>query len=194
VKPTLVLASASPRRRELLAGLGITCGVRPAHVPETPAAGESPRTFAERLARSKAAAVASDQELVLGADTVVAVDRELLGKPTNTEHARAMLQRLQGRRHQVYTGVAIVEGTGGRTVSAVAETEVRFGPMSTEEIDWYVATGEPLDKAGAYAIQGLGALFVASISGSYSNVVGLPLALTRKLLLEIGWDLREFRG
>ena len=192
--PTLVLASASPRRRELLAGLGVTFEVRPAHVPEVPAAGEPLRAFVERLARSKATAIVSDHELVLGADTVVVVDRELLGKPTDTENARAMLRRLQGRRHHVYTGVAIVGGGGGRTVSAVAETEVRFGPMSPEEIDWYVATGEPLDKAGAYAIQGLGALFVVSISGSYSNVVGLPLALTRRLLLEIGWDLRQLMG
>lgn len=196
--PSLVLASASPRRRELLGGLGLAFAVRPVDLDETPQPGEEPRAYVLRLAREKAAARAAAGELVLAADTIVVLDGELLGKPRDTEDARRMLRRLAGREHTVYTGVALEEPGGGpdgtRRTADVDASRVRIAPLSDERIAWYVATGEPLDKAGSYAVQGLGALLVEAIDGNYTNVVGLPLPLTARLFGELGYDLLAFRG
>ena len=194
--PHLVLASASPRRRELLGGLRLDFEVRPVDLDETPRPGEAPRPYVLRLAREKAAARAGPGELVLAADTVVVVDGELLGKPRDPEDARRMLARIAGREHTVFTGIALEEPgdpDGGRRAAAIEESQVRMAALSPNEIAWYVETGEPLDKAGAYAVQGLGALFVEAVRGNYTNVVGLPLPATRRLFAELGYDLLDFR-
>jgi septum formation protein len=130
---------------------------------------------------------------VLGADTVVVVDGELLGKPRDPADARRMLARIAGREHTVLTGVALEEPGRDRRVSALERSRVRMAALTSEEIDWYVATGEPLDKAGSYAVQGIGSLFVEEVHGNYTNVVGLPLPLTRRLFREMGWELLGFR-
>jgi nucleoside triphosphate pyrophosphatase len=177
--PRLVLASASPRRSALLAGLGLTFTVRPAHLDETPRPGEPPADLVLRLARAKASAVAdraaSPPELVLADDA----------------DAARMLRALAGRAHDVVTGVALFDGATGRMVSGVERTRVAFAPMSEREIAWYVASGEPRDRAGAYAIQGLAALFVTGVDGNWGNVVGLPLPLVYRLARELGFDLLE---
>ena len=183
----LVLASGSPRRAALLAGLGIPFLVRPAELDETPLPGETPAVLVERLARGKATAVVAPGELALGADTEVAVDGEVLGKPRDARDAAAMLERLSGREHDVLTGLALATFEGvART--AVEHTRVAFATLSRREIDWYVATGEPLDKAGAYGIQGGASLFVTAVHGSFTNVVGLPVATVYRLLREQGLD------
>ncbi|MFP5286659.1 MAG: Maf family protein [Thermoanaerobaculia bacterium] len=189
--PDLVLASGSPRRRELLEGLGVRFTVRPVDLDESPLPGESPRDYVHRLAFEKAAAQSGPGELVLAADTTVVVDGEILGKPLDDEDARRMLRRLSGREHSVLTGIAL-RGPHGEAAE-VDETLVRFAPLSEAEIDWYVATGEPRDKAGAYAIQGLGSLFVESVVGSWSNVVDLPVPRTYRLFARLGYDLKAFR-
>jgi septum formation protein len=187
----LVLASASPRRRELLAQAGFTFQVHPAHIPEDPLEGEDPFAYVQRLAREKAEVVyreltsptsapadAGDDGktlAVLGADTTVTLDNHILGKPENAADAARMLRLLSGRNHRVITGVALVTA-GGADVAAEA-TVVRFLALSEEEIAAYVATGEPMDKAGAYAIQGRAARWIPRIEGCYFNVVGLPLSL-----------------
>jgi septum formation protein len=190
----LVLASASPRRRELLAQAGYTFEVRPADLPEDPRPGEEPVAYVVRLAREKAEAVyralagqdggvefADERELmVLGADTTVVVDGEILGKPQNAVDAARMLRMLSGRTHRVITGVALATAEG--TEVAAEATAVRFVAMTDEEIAAYVATGEPMDKAGAYAIQGRAARWIPRIEGCYFNVVGLPLALVTAML------------
>lgn len=187
----LVLASASPRRRELLGGLGLRFTVRAAEIDETPRPGEDPGAYVLRLAREKARAAARPGELVLAADTSVVVGGEILGKPRDGEDAARMLRLLSGREHEVLTGVAVVDMAGdGRLASGVDRTAVRMAPLSAEEIAWYVATGEPRDKAGAYAIQGLGSLFVEAVAGNYSNVVGLPVPLVYRLFAELGVDLK----
>jgi septum formation protein len=191
--PSLILASASPRRRELLGGLGLRFTVRAADIDETPRPGEDPAATVLRLARQKAAAEAHPGELVLAADTVVVIDGELLGKPRDPEDARAMLARIAGREHTVLTGVALVEPDRDRRVSEVASSRVRMAPLTSDRIASYVATGEPLDKAGSYAVQGIGALFVEEIFGNYTNVVGLPLPLTLRLVRGLGYDLLDFR-
>jgi septum formation protein len=199
-RPRLVLASASPRRRELLAALGLAFAVRPVDIDETPQEGEPPRDYVLRLAREKARHAAHPGELVIAADTVVvppAADGgppELLGKPADGAEARRMLARLAGREHTVVTGVALEARAEGvpRRAAAVEESRVRLADLSAAEIDWYVATGEPLDKAGSYAIQGLGALFVEAVAGNYANVVGLPLPAVYRLFAELGYDLRDF--
>lgn len=160
---------------------------------ETPGAGEPPEETVLRLAREKAAAQAAPGELVLAADTVVVIDGELLGKPRDPEDARRMLARIAGREHTVLTGVALEEPGRNRRTSALESSRVRMTALTHEEIEWYVATGEPLDKAGSYAIQGLGALLVEEVHGNYTNVVGLPLPLTRRLFRELGWELLDFR-
>jgi septum formation protein len=185
----LVLASASPRRRELLTQAGFEFQVFPSSVPEEHHAGEDAISFATRLAREKALAIFDEQSaldtpenplLVLGADTVVVVDGDILGKPADAEDAARMLARLSGRTHQVITGVCLVSRVG---VEATAEvTFVRMQTLSATEIAAYVATGEPLDKAGAYAIQGRAARWIPRIQGCYFNVVGLPLALVTSLI------------
>ncbi len=171
--------------------MGLRFEVHPADVDETPRPGEPPRDYVLRLAREKAAAVARSSgpgTLVLAADTAVVIDGEILGKPLDEEDARRMLRLLAGRQHEVLTGVALqeVEGPG----AAVVETsKVRMAPLDDREIDWYVATGEPLDKAGGYAIQGLGALFVEAVDGNYSNVVGLPVSTVYRLFADLGYDV-----
>lgn len=147
-----------------------------------------------RLARAKAAARAHAGELVLAADTVVVLDGELLGKPTDPADARRMLARIAGREHTVLTGVALEEPASDRRASALESSRVRMAPLSPDEIAWYVDTGEPMDKAGSYAIQGIGALFVEEVFGNYTNVVGLPLPLTGRLFRELGYGLLEFRS
>ena len=187
-----MLASASPRRRELLAGLGLAFTVRPAATDETPLPGEGGAALVERLAREKAGAAARPGEIALGADTTVVLDGALLGKPADDAEAAAMLARLSGREHEVLTGVALVEGGGGRVTAAVVRSRVRFAELSRREIAWYVASGEPHDKAGAYAIQGRAALFATAVLGNYANVVGLPLPAVRRLFGELGYDLLDW--
>ena len=184
----LILASASPRRRELLGNLGISFQVEPANVDESVHPGEPPRLYVERLARSKATAVAERMPgtLVLAADTSVVLQDEVLGKPADRTGAAEMLRMLSGKTHEVLTGVALA-GTTER--SCVVATSVHFRPLTEQEVCWYVASGEPMDKAGAYAIQGKGSAFVRAIEGSYSNVVGLPLVETLVLLREAGFSL-----
>lgn len=187
-QPRLVLASASPRRAAILRALGASFVVRASQIEEAALPGEVPAATAERLAREKAAAVAGGSALpVLAADTVVVCEGRLLGKPGSHGEARAMLELLQGRAHEVLTGVCLA--AAGVLRSGVERTEVRFATMSREEIEWYVATGEPLDKAGAYHIDGKGALFVASVAGSPSNVAGLPVRLVGELLRAAGLSL-----
>ena len=188
----LVLASASPRRRELLASLDLDFTVRPAAVDETPNPGERPRDLVRRLAREKAETGARDGEWVLAADTIVVSEGQVLGKPADREEARSMLRRLQGRWHLVLTGVAL-RPPDADVLHAVESTRVLFAELTPEQIDWYAATGEPDDKAGAYAVQGLGALFVSEVDGNYSNVVGLPLPTVRQLFEGAGSDVRAFR-
>ncbi len=184
----LVLASASPRRRELLAQAGFAFSVRPAHIPEDPHANEDPIAYVTRLAREKAEAVfreiSSEEsfppEVVLGADTTVTLDNHILGKPADDSDADRMLRLLSGRTHLVMTGVALVTPRGAEVAAEV--TAVRFLTLSDREIDEYIATGEPMDKAGAYAIQGRAARWIPRIEGCYFNVVGLPLALVASML------------
>jgi len=181
----LVLASASPRRRELLASLGISFEVRPAEVEEEVPAGLSPAETVLYLARGKALAVVGrcPEKAVLAADTVVVKEGRIFGKPGSPEEARAMLRELSGSTHLVFTGVALC--LEGKTETLVSETRVRFRPLSSGEIEAYLATGEPYDKAGAYGIQGLAAAFVIEVHGSVTGVVGLPLAETVDLLLRL---------
>lgn len=189
----LVLASASPRRRDLLQGLRLGFEVRSAAIDETVLPDELAEEHVLRLARSKARAVARDDELVLAADTVVVLGGRILGKPTGASEARKMLRQLAGRTHEVYSGVALFERNEDHMATARDRSEVRLASLTDEEIEWYVATGEPLDKAGSYAIQGLGALFVEAIVGNYTNVVGLPLPTTRALFRQLGRDILDFR-
>jgi nucleoside triphosphate pyrophosphatase len=172
----IVLASESPRRAELLRGLGLPFTIRPAPIDETPHPGETPVALAERLARGKAAAApAPSPSLVIAADTVVVVAGAILGKPRDRSQACDMLRRLAGRTHEVITGLGLRLVPEETLISEHALSRVTFAPMSEEEIAWYAATGEGLDKAGAYALQGIGALFVAAVEGSYTNVIGLPV-------------------
>ena len=178
----VILASRSPRRAELLRAAGIVAEVVATDVDEAPRAGERPGAYVERLAIEKAQAVAAarPEATVIGADTTVVVDGRMLGKPADGADAALMLRALQGRAHDVLTGVAVVGPDGVR--SAVDRTTVWFSPMSDGEIAWYVESGEPMDKAGAYAIQGLASRWVPRIEGSYSNVVGLPMTVVMQLL------------
>ena len=186
----LVLASASPRRQALLHNAGISFSVQPADVDETPLPGESARECAERLAGEKALTVwrTRPQDLVLGADTIVVVDETILGKPADADDAGRMLRLLSGRVHKVITGVCLVEAAvkenneQGRTASET--TLVTMSEITDDEIRAYVATGEPMDKAGAYAIQGRASRWIPRIEGDYSNVVGLPVALLYRMLRE----------
>jgi septum formation protein len=179
----LVLASASPRRAELLRTAGFTFEVRPADVDETPRAGELPASYALRVARDKALAASDrvgDDVWILAADTVVLVDSQILGKPSSSADARRMLSLLSGVVHEVLTAVVVRHGES--ETSEVVSTRVRFTALGPAEIDWYVESGEPDGKAGAYAIQGLGSRFVDWIEGSWSNVVGLPVATVYRML------------
>jgi len=187
--PPIVLASSSPRRRELLSLLGLPFEVFHANVDESLLPDEDAYEAAERLARMKAAAAAqgSDGALVIAADTIVVLDGEAINKPADREDARRMLRSLAGRRHEVVTGVAVARE--GKMVSSRELTGVVFAPMTEDEIFRYAATGEPDDKAGAYGLQGIGSLFVERVEGSPSNVVGLPLRLVATLAKELGVDL-----
>jgi septum formation protein len=181
----LVLASASPRRQELLRSAGIPFEVQPADIPEDPLPGETAKACAERLAREKALAVARQRphDCVLGADTVVVVDGQILGKPFDAADAARMLRLLSGRGHQVITGVCLV--VGGQCSVGSETTSVTMSEISENDIDDYVASGEPMDKAGAYAIQGIASRWIPRIEGDYSNVVGLPVALVFRMLREV---------
>ena len=183
----LVLASASPRRADLLREAGILFRVAPAHIDEAVRVGESPEAYVERLAREKAEAVhtASPGAFVLGADTTVVVDDTILGKPVDRAEAARMLELLAGRSHRVLTGVALL-GPADFTRAAVVSTNVTFSRLSDADIAWYVGTGEPLDKAGGYAIQGGASRFVERIDGSFSNVVGLPMEVVGMWCREAG--------
>lgn len=180
----IVLASGSPRRRELLGMLGIAFDIVPADVDEMPRPKEEPAGMVIRLAVAKVEAVATGQPhgtIVIGADTTVAIDGEIIGKPTDAADAGRMLRLLSGRTHHVHTAVAV--GVAGGAVAHVNTcTDVTFVEMGDPEIDWYIATGEPMDKAGAYGLQGAGAIFVQSVTGSVSGVLGLPLDVATNLL------------
>jgi septum formation protein len=193
--PILVLASASPRRQELLRNAGISFAAYPTNIPEQPKPGERPRDYAERLAREKALAAFTQRpgNLVLGADTIVVVDREILGKPRDTADAKRMLRLLSGRTHQVITGVCLVgpspetrnqkPGTAFEDVRSET-TLVTMNSLIEKAIHAYIASGEPMDKAGAYAIQGIASRWIPRIEGDYFNVVGLPVALVFRMLQE----------
>jgi septum formation protein len=177
----LVLASQSPRRSEILRQAGIPFLVRASPVDETPLGGERPEDYVLRLAELKARAVtAAPGEVVLGADTTVVIDGEMLAKPADRDDARRMLTLLSGRRHEVITGICLLRGS--ESISRWAVTQVWFARMTESEIDAYVASGEPMDKAGAYAIQGLAAKFIERIDGCYFNVMGLPVAMVYRYL------------
>jgi len=186
----VVLASGSPRRHDLLNLVGIAHEVRPSNIDETMRDRENPRRHAERLAREKATAIATrDPNLItIGADTIVVVNRKVLGKPRDTSHAAEMLKALSGREHTVVTAVAVARGKKVR--SAVEEVRVKFRRLHEDEIDAYVATGEPMDKAGAYGIQGYGATIVECVDGDYFAVMGLPLARLVALLRDLGVKYR----
>ena len=201
----VVLASQSPRRRDLLDLVGIAHTVRPADVDETVRAGEPPADYVERLAREKAraaahaAAAAGDVDgdsLIVAADTTVVIDGEILGKPADHADAQAMLRRLAGRTHEVFTGIAVRRGAGdaAREAAAVERVAVTFRALADEEIAAYVETGEPMDKAGAYGIQGFGATIVTRIEGDYFAVMGLSLVRTVALMQEVGVAYRFERG
>jgi septum formation protein len=189
----VVLASKSPRRLELLRLAGLEPEVAPAGVPEDALPGEPPEALVLRLAANKARAVATrtrDGALVIGADTLVVLDAMVLGQPLDAAEARSMLGSLSGRTHTVFTGVCLVRNGAGEA-SGVSESRVTFHQLSQEEIAWYVGTGEPMDKAGAYAAQGIGAVFLKGIEGSFHNVVGFPMDLFYRLLPQVGLDLKE---
>jgi septum formation protein len=182
----IVLASASPRRQELLKNAGIPFSVRPANLEEVRRPNEDPRAFAERMAREKAEVVheSMPHACILGADTVVVVEDQVLGKPTSAPDAARMLRLLAGRQHQVITGVCLL-GNGFEDVRSET-TAVDFNPLTEDEIQHYISTGEPMDKAGAYGIQGLASRWISRIEGDYFNVVGLPVALVWGMLHEHG--------
>lgn len=185
-----ILASASPRRRELLASIGLEFDVLPSHVPEVHQDGEAPEEYVARLSRDKAHALASEHpsRWVIAADTTVLLGDELLEKPVDAEDAKRMLATIAGQTHIVYSGITLENAERDYRDTRVAESEVRMLPLSPRDIEWYVATGEPLDKAGAYAVQGIGSMFIESIHGSYTNVVGLPLATLFQMLRRAGID------
>ena len=190
----MVLASGSPRRRELMERLGLEFEVQVPEVDESRLPDEAPAAYVERVARAKAEAVAGEGLLVVAADTTVVHEGRVMGKPGHPEEARAMLRRLSGDVHEVFTGLAVgswEDGVEMRTIVDVAEVEMI--PMTDEEIAWYVDSGEPLDKAGGYALQGLGGVFVNKVVGSPFTVVGLPIHLLARLVTASGEDLTRFR-
>lgn len=183
-RPRVILASQSPRRRELLSLVGITHEVQPADIDERYLPGETPRVHAERLAREKAARIAAPDAVTIGSDTIVVVDGDILGKPVDELDAARMLRRLSGRAHTVITAVAV--DWNGRLESAVEEVTVTFHPLTDPQIAAYVGTREPMDKAGAYGIQGFGATIVQRVEGDYFAVMGLPLQRLVRLLDRLG--------
>jgi septum formation protein len=186
----LILASASPRRVQILRDAGFTFQIISSAVDETALEGESPQDLVRRLAEQKARLVAAralGPAVVVGADTVVVADHQVLGKPSSADEARSMLRLLSGQTHTVYTGLALIRLPDEASRLDVEATQVTFEPMSAEDISAYIATGEPFDKAGAYAIQGRGGRYISRIEGCYFNVVGLPLARVCHLLRELDW-------
>ncbi|MDL2298416.1 Maf family protein [Synergistaceae bacterium OttesenSCG-928-D05] len=192
MRPKFILASGSPRRRAFFEELGWDFEVQAAQVTEDVIPDEAPQDMVRRLAEAKAADVYHKNEgrWVVGADTTVVIDGKILGKPGDKEDARRMISMLQGKTHTVMTGVAVIDPEG-RGVSAVEKTDVTFRPMTEGEVTAYVDTGESMDKAGAYAIQGHGTLLVERVAGCYFNVVGLPLERLSELLTELGWPLSD---
>ena len=193
---SIVLASRSPRRSELLTQLGVEIEVVPADIDESPFDREDPVAYVERLARSKAQTVSAKfpDRMVLAADTTVDIDGRILGQPDDEADMRRMLRELSGRTHRVHTGVAVVSGEldgRGRVEAVVVTSLVTFHPITETTLDWYIGTGEPWGKAGSYAIQGLGGTLVASTRGSMSNIIGLPLRETARLLGLSVTDLAE---
>ncbi|HYW06591.1 MAG TPA: Maf family protein [Longimicrobium sp.] len=186
--PPIVLASQSPRRAELIGRLGLVFETAPADIDESYAPGEAPPEHAERLAREKAEAIAASRPdaLVVGSDTIVVIDGDVLGKPRDREHAVEMLLRLAGREHEVCTGIAVAHG--GRLESGLERIRVRFRPLGRAACEAYVDTGEPMDKAGAYGIQGFGSAIVTGIEGDYFAVMGLPVVRMLTLFERFGWD------
>jgi septum formation protein len=196
-RPRLVLASSSPRRREILGRLTDDFVVQPADIDETPRPSEDPVAYVVRLAEEKARAVADPGCVVIGADTSVVLDGEILGKPRDRADAAATLRRLGGRRHAVVTGVAVAvtdDDGAVRVTSGHEESTVEFDPLSDEMIEWYVATGEADDKAGSYGLQGAGGLFADRVNGSVSNVIGLPMGRLHRLCRDAGVDLLSHPG
>ena len=187
----IVLASASPRRAELLKQIGVEFELATGNVQERPHPDEAPPDYITRLARAKVVAVARQREagLIIGADTIVVLDGQLLGKPQDAADAERMLKSLSGRWHAVMTGVALYDVASRQEVADFDKTLVKFARLTNLEIGWYIKTGEPMDKAGAYGIQGLGGLFVDEIAGNYYNVVGLPLPLVYRLARRLGYSL-----
>ncbi len=192
---TYILASQSPRRSELLRQIGLSFTIDPADVDETLLSGESPETYAVRVALEKArvASKRAGKGIVIAADTIVVLNSTILGKPADARDAERMLDMLSGKAHRVITGLVLRDAATGKTVTRTAVTKVWFKSLSPEEIRSYAATGEPLDKAGAYAIQEKGALLVEKVEGCYFNVVGLPLSLLGAMLKELGVDLSAAR-
>jgi len=194
-KPRLILASKSPRRKELLEQAGLIVTVVPSCVDEDAINITAPENLVKTLAEAKAREVAGSypESWVIGADTIVLIDGEILGKPDSTETARRMIQQLNGQTHEVFTGYAIFCEAMKTCISGVEKTDVHFRNLSQQEIEWYIQTDEPYDKAGAYAIQGLGSFLVKRICGSYTNVVGLPVCEVLEHLLKTGIIEREIR-
>ena len=190
MKPRLILASSSPRRRELLASIGFEFDVIPSNVPEVKGRDETPEEYVARLSREKAKAVAVSHRdrWIVAADTTVVLDDHLLEKPADEADAKRMLRTIAGHTHVVHTGVTLQRVDPHYGATHVCSSEVRILPLTDADIDWYVKTGEPLDKAGAYAVQGIGGMFIDSVHGSYPNVVGLPLALLFQMLRKAGID------
>lgn len=189
----IILASSSPRRAELLATIGAVFEIAPSRVDEWPHSDEALGDYITRLARAKAMAVAAGRRsgLIIAADTIVVADGQVLGKPRDESDARRMLSMLSGRWHDVVTALALYDIVGQNEATGCSTTSVRFSPLSDEEIDWYVRTGEPFDKAGAYGIQGRASLFVEEIAGNYHNVMGLPLPLLHRLMKQLGYSLLQ---
>jgi septum formation protein len=192
---TLILASGSPRRRELLQQLRLRFEVMTSDVEELRAENEPVERYVERLAREKAVAVGRrrPEAWVIAADTVVWLDGTTLEKPASFADAVGMLRAIAGREHVVYTGTALRHEASGWDRATVTASRVRMAPMAADEIEWYVGTGEPMDKAGAYAVQGIGAMFIDSIEGNYTNVVGLPLSTLLRMMKEAGIDPAHYR-
>lgn len=187
----LILASASERRAEILREAGFHFTLLSSAIDETPYAGESPQDLVQRLANAKADLVAArvvGPAIIIAADTEVTLDGHIFGKPRSSDEARHMLEKLSGRTHSVLTGVALIRLPDAERISFVESTLVHFAPLSDEEINQYLATGEPHDKAGAYAIQGRAGRYIPRIEGCYFNVVGLPLARLQHALVELGWS------
>lgn len=194
-QPTIILASSSPRRKELLAGLGVSFITHSSEVDEVVEDTLSPAQIVEQLALRKASAVAScyNEGIVIGSDTIVVFEDQILGKPANDDEAFSMLSALQGRSHYVYTGLALIDTATGKTEIRHEHTEVSFRALTDAEIHAYIASGEPRDKAGAYGIQGLGATLVKHINGDYFTVVGLPLQRLAELLQLFGVNVLQIK-